>query len=133
MQEPFTHLTAVDDIEPVIQRTDAIAELAERLSFVFAWMLDARDSKAVALRAYVATHFFCPSYIGHETLTDTGKRLGVTRQAVSKLTIELRDLIGLRPSHSRSDSTRVGYQKSHYGTYHHANSTIPSARKNAGV
>jgi hypothetical protein len=133
MEEPFTNFTAIDEIEPVIQRTDAIAELAEQLSFAFSWILDARDSKAVALRVYVSAHFFCPTYINHETLTNTGKRLGVTRQAVSKLSSELRDLLDIRPADARSDSTRVGYQKSQYGNYHHAKGAVSGARKNAGV
>lgn len=111
--EPHTTETAVDALEPQVSRQDAISELSERLAFAFAWMLDARDSKAVALRVYVAAHHFCPSYLRHETLAKTGDRLGVTRQAVGKLSSELRDLLGIRPMHSRSDSDRKTYQRSH--------------------
>jgi len=94
-------------------RQDAIAELAEQLAFAFEWMLDAGDTAAVTLRCYVAAHHFCPSYIRHETLRATGERLRVSRQAVSKLSSELRDLLGVRPSHARSDGDRVSYQQSH--------------------
>jgi hypothetical protein len=111
--EPHTTETPIDDLEPILSRQDAISELSERLAFAFAWMLDARDSKAVALRVYVAAHHFCPSYLRHETLAATGDRLGVTRQAVSKLSSELRDLLGIRPMHSRSDADRKTYQRSH--------------------
>ena len=108
--EPSTCHTAVDDLEPQLPRSDVISELAEQLSFAFAWILDARDSKAVALRVYVAAHYFCPSYIKHETLHDTGLRLGVTRQAVSKLSSEFRDLVGVRPPDSKPDHVRVENQ-----------------------
>ncbi len=111
--EPSYEHHPVEDIEPVMTRQDAVAELSERLAFAFAWMLDARDSKAVALRVYVAAHHFCPSYLKHETLAATGERLGVSRQAVGKLSSELRDLLGVRPAHARSDSNRRKYQQSH--------------------
>ena len=74
MLEPHTTETPVDALEPQVSRQDAISELSERLAFAFAWMLDARDSKAVALRVYVAAHHFCPSYLRHETLAKTGDR-----------------------------------------------------------
>lgn len=113
MQEPFTTHHPVDEIEPEISREDAIAELSERLAFAFAWMLNARDSKAVALRAYALAHHFCPQFLKHETLQETGQRLGVTRQAVCKLSSELRDLVVVRPPHAKSDGNRVQYQRSH--------------------
>ena len=103
----------MEEMEPVQSREDAIAELSERLAFAFAWMLDARDSKAVSLRAYVLAHHFCPQFLRHETLQATGARLGVTRQAVCKLSSELRDLLVVRPPHAKSDGNRVQYQRSH--------------------
>ena len=107
--EPFYNHHPVDDLEPMVSKQDAIAELSEQMAFVFAWILSANDSKAVALRVYVATHYFCPSYLNNETLEDTGARLGVTRQAVGKLSSNLRDLLGVRPYHSRSDEIRKTY------------------------
>jgi hypothetical protein len=113
--EPSYEQHPVEEIEPEMTRTDAIAELSERLAFAFAWMLDARDSKAVSLRVYVAAHHFCPSFIGHQTLASTGSRLGVTRQAVGKLSSELRDLLGVRPVFGKSNENRIAYSKGQTG------------------
>jgi len=96
----------MEDMEPELTRTDAIAELAERLRFAFAWILDARRSKSVALRAYVAASYFCPGYIDNETLEATGARLGVTRQAVGKLSTDLRDVLGIKNHDNRRNKIR---------------------------
>lgn len=109
MSEPSYEKHPIDEIEPVMARQDAIAELSEQLAFAFAWILDARDSKAVALKVYVAAHYFCPNLLNNETLSKTGERLGVSRQAVSKLSSRFRDLVGIRPTHARSDATRKQY------------------------
>lgn len=112
VREPYYHDNPIDNLEPELSRTDAIAELAERLRFAFAWMLDSKRPASVALRVYVAAHHFCPGYIQSETLEETGKRLGVSRQAVGKLSIDLQDVLKMRPSNSKSDHDRHTYRNS---------------------
>ena len=121
---PYNH-HPVDDMEPEILKTDAIAELSERLTFMFAWVIDARDSKAVAARVWVAAHYFCPSLVNSEALTDTGMRLGVTRQAISKLLVDLRDMVSTiagegeqKMVHSKRHEHRLIYQKAQYERNH---------------
>lgn len=112
MSEPYYHAHPIDEIEPQPLRTDSIAELSERLAFAFAWMLDAKNAASIAIRVHVAAHHFCPSYLKHETLQATGKRFGVTRQAIGKLSSNLRDVLGVRNAHARSNSDRATYQRS---------------------
>ena len=111
----------IDEIEPQLSNTDAISELSERLAFMFAWTIDARDSKAVAARVWVAAHYFCPSLVDSETLAKTGERLGITRQAMSKLLIDLRDTVSMevgsgeqKMCYGKTHSDRLMYQKSQY-------------------
>lgn len=115
----------MEDMEPLISKSDAISELSERLTFMFAWILDSRDSKSVAARVWVAAHYFCPSLVNSEALTETGARLGVTRQAISKLLVDLRDIVSTiagegeqKMVHSKRSEHRLIYQKAQYERAH---------------
>jgi hypothetical protein len=115
----------IDESEPNISKADAISELSERLAFMFAWIIEGRDSKSVAARAWVAAHFFCPSLVDSETLSATGGRLGVTRQAISKLLVDLRDVVSMaagtgeqKMAHGKSHNHRLKYQQAQYERNH---------------
>ena len=86
--------------------------------YLFAWVINARDQKAVAARVWVAAHYFCPSLVDSEALADTGNKLGVTKQAVSKLLVDLRDVVSAvagkgeqKMIHSKRSEHRLIYQK----------------------
>jgi hypothetical protein len=129
MSEPYYHAHPIDEIEPQPLRTDSIAELSERLAFAFAWMLDAKNAASIAIRVHVAAHHFCPSYLKHETLQATGRRFGVTRQAIGKLSSNLRDVLGVRNAHARSNSDRATYKRSQTTKYDKPNSAGNSTRR----
>jgi hypothetical protein len=119
--EDFYLAHPVDDIEPLVTKEDAICELSERLAFMFAWVIEGRDSVAVSARVWVASHFFCPGLVDSETLAKTGERLGITRQAISKLLVDLRDVVSMQAgtgeqsmAHSRRHEQRLIYQKAQY-------------------
>jgi hypothetical protein len=94
------HLHPVDHIEP---RRNERSDLADALVQIVCWTLKNKKPTHIGARVLVLSNAL---NIDGASFASIGRETGLTREAIRLMARELENQFGLRPSNSRSDTTR---------------------------